>query len=58
MYKKDLFRELDKKHDSHLYSGIQGFIMRNGHHDLENFKKSHYSKILEVGGGSTPHYHL
>lgn len=59
MYKKDLFRELDKKHDSHLYSGIQGFIMRNGHHDLENFKKkSHYSKILEVGGGSTPHYHF
>ena len=39
MYKKELFRKLDQKHDSHLYSGIQGFFIKNGHRQLENFKK-------------------
>tara|TARA_Y100000816_G_scaffold278182_1_gene249109 strand:- start:70 stop:738 length:669 start_codon:yes stop_codon:yes gene_type:complete len=60
MYKKEIFRKLDNKHDSHLYSGLQGFFIKNGHHQLENFKKrkSHFSKILEIGAGSTPHYHF
>jgi len=60
MYKKEIFRKLDKKHDSHLYTGIQGFFIKNGHHQLENFKKnnSHLSKVLEIGAGSTPHYHF
>ena len=39
MYKKELFRKLDQKHDSHLYTGIQGFFIKNGHRQLENFKK-------------------
>jgi len=60
MYKKELFRKLDQKHDSHLYTGIQGFFIKNGHRQLENFKKknSHLSKILEIGAGSTPHYNF
>ena len=58
MYKKEVFRKLDNKHDSHLYSGIQGFFIKNGHRQLENFKKnnSHFSKVLEIGAGSTSHY--
>ena len=58
MYKKEIFRKLDKKHDAHLYTGLQGFFIKNGHRKLENFKKkdSHLSKILEIGAGSTPHY--
>ena len=60
MYKKELFRKLDRKHDSHLYTGIQGFFIKNGHRQLEKFKKNnlHLSKILEIGAGSTPHYHF
>ncbi len=60
MYKKEIFRRLDNKHDSHLYTGLQGFFIKNGHRQLENFKKnkSHFSKILEIGAGSTPHYHF
>tara|TARA_A100000164_G_C21854311_1_gene746676 strand:- start:179 stop:847 length:669 start_codon:yes stop_codon:yes gene_type:complete len=60
MYKKELFRKLDQKHDSHLYSGIQGFFIKNGHRQLENFKKKneHLSKILEIGAGSTPHFNF
>ena len=60
MYKKEIFRKLDKKHDSHLYTGVQGFFIKNGHRQLENFKKNncHLSKVLEIGAGSTPHYHF
>ena len=60
MYKKEIFRRLDNKHDSHLYTGLQGFFIKNGHRQLEHFKKnkSHFSKILEIGAGSTPHYHF
>ena len=58
MYKKEIFRKLDHKHDSHLYTGLQGFFIKNGHKDLEKFKKqkSHFDKVLEIGAGSTPHY--
>ena len=33
------FRDLDKKHKSHLYTGLQGFFMKYGHKKLEDFKK-------------------
>jgi len=58
MHKKEIFRNLDKKYNSHLYTGLQGFFMNYGHKKLENFKKnkSHFSKILEIGAGDTPHY--
>ncbi len=60
MYKKEIFRKLDEKHDSHLYTGLQGFFIKNGHKNLEKFKKQkpHFNKILEIGAGSTPHYHF
>ena len=58
MYKKEIFRDLDKKHKSHLYTGLQGFFMKYGHKKLEDFKKKndHLSKVLEVGAGDSPHY--
>ena len=60
MYKKEIFRNLDKKYNSHLYSGLQGFFMKYGHKKLENYKKknSHYNKVLEIGAGDTPHYNF
>ena len=58
MYKKEIFRDLDKKHKSHLYTGLQGLFMKYGHKKLEDFKKKndHLSKVLEVGAGDSPHY--
>ena len=56
MYKKEIFRDLDKKYNSHLYSGLLGYLMNYCHKKLEIFKKkNNYDKILEVGAGSAPH---
>ena len=56
MYKKEIFRELDKKYNSHLYTGFLGILMNYCHKKLENFKKKEtYDKILEIGAGSAPH---
>ena len=56
MYKKDKFRNLDKKYNSHLYTGLLGILMNYCHRKLENFnKKDGYDKILEIGAGSAPH---
>ena len=35
MYKKEIFRNLDKKYNSHLYTDLQGFFMKYGHKVLE-----------------------
>tara|TARA_B110000495_G_C22994440_1_gene586001 strand:- start:8 stop:676 length:669 start_codon:yes stop_codon:yes gene_type:complete len=58
MYKKELFRYLDKKYNSHLYTGLLGFLMNQCHKKLENFSSNnkHFNKILEIGAGSAPHY--
>ena len=58
MYKKEIFRDLDKKYNSHLYSGLLGVLMKYCHRKLENFQnnKKTFNKILEVGAGSAPHY--
>ena len=58
MYKKEIFRDLDKQYNSHLYSGLLGILMNYCHRTLENFKgkKNSYDKILEIGAGSAPHY--
>ena len=57
MYKKEIFRNLDKKYNSHLYSGLLGVLMNYCHKKLENFKKKNsYDKILEIGAGSAPHF--
>ena len=56
MYKKETFRDLDKKYNSHLYTGFLGILMNYCHKKLENFqKKDTYDKILEIGAGSAPH---
>ena len=48
MYKKEIFRDLDKKYNSHLYTGILGFLMNRCHKKLEDFSnnKKHFSKIF------------
>jgi len=56
MYKKDIFKKLDAKYNTHLYTGLLGFAMRYCHRQLEKFnKKEKYSKVLEIGAGSAPH---
>jgi SAM-dependent methyltransferase len=57
MYKKEIFRKLDKKYNSHLYKGLLGILMKYCHRKLENFNKknNHYNKVLEIGAGSFPH---
>ena len=56
MYKKDEFKKLDAKYNTHLYTGLLGFAMRYCHRQLENFnRKKKYPKTLEIGAGSAPH---
>ena len=56
MYKKESFRELDQKYNSHLYTGLLGILMNYCHRKLEKFKKKeNYDKVLEIGAGSAPH---
>ena len=57
MYKKDEFKKLDAKYNTHLYTGILGIVMKYCHRQLEKFNsKAKYSKVLEIGAGSAPHY--
>ena len=56
MHKKDKFKKLDEKYNTHLYSGLIGYLMRYCHRQLEKFDgKKKYSKVLEIGAGSAPH---
>ena len=56
MYKKDEFKKLDVKYNTHLYTGLIGFAMKYCHRQLEKFNiNEKYSKVLEVGAGSVPH---
>ncbi len=56
MYKKDEFRNLDAKYNTHLYTGLLGYALRYSHRQLEKFNgKKKYSKVLEIGAGSAPH---
>ena len=56
MYKKDAFKKLDAKYNTHLYTGLYGYAMRYCHKQLENFKREKkYSKVLEIGAGNVPH---
>ena len=56
MFKKDKFKKLNVKYNTHLYTGLLGFAMRYCHRQLEKFnRKKKYSKVLEVGAGSEPH---
>ena len=42
MYKKEIFRDLDKKYNNHLYEGLSGVLFRYCHRKLENFKSSEH----------------
>lgn len=56
MYKKDEFKKLDVKYNSHLYTGLLGYAMKYCHRQLEKFNKNEkYSIVLEIGAGSAPH---
>jgi len=56
MYQKDEFKKLDDKYNTHMYTGILGFVMRYCHRQLENFnREKKYSKVLEIGAGNAPH---
>ena len=39
MYKKDIFKKLDAKYNTHLYSGLLGYVMRYCHRQLEKFDR-------------------
>ncbi len=39
MYKKDIFKKLDTKYNTHLYTGLLGFAMRYCHRQLEKFDR-------------------
>ena len=39
MYKKDIFKKLDAKYNTHLYSGLLGYVMRYFHRQLEKFNR-------------------
>ena len=57
MFKKNIFKNLSSRYNSHAYSGLMGFFMRSCHKNLEkiNFPKN-ISKVLEIGAGDSPHY--
>ena len=56
MYKKDEFKKLESKYNTHLYTGLLGYAMRYSHRQLEKFhRKKKYSKVLEIGAGTAPH---
>ncbi len=56
MFKKEIFKKLETKYNTHLYTGLLGFTMKYCHRKLENFnRKKKYSKVLEIGAGSAPH---
>ena len=56
MYKKDAFKKLDARYNTHLYTGLLGYAMRYSHRQLEKFNgMKKYSKVLEIGAGSAPH---
>ena len=56
MLKKEEFNNLASKYNTHLYTGLYGYVMRYCHRQLENFKrKKKYPKVLEIGAGNAPH---
>jgi len=56
MFEKKQFNKLNSLYSTHIYKGVNGFLMRYCHRKLECFKrKEKYSKVLEIGAGNTPH---
>ena len=56
MFEKKQFNKLNSLYSTHIYKGVNGFLMRYCHRKLESFKrKEKYSKVLEIGAGNAPH---
>ena len=56
MFEKKQFNKLNSLYSTHIYKGVNGFLMRYCHRKLESFKrKEKYSKVLEIGAGNIPH---
>ena len=56
MFEKKQFNKLNSLYNTHIYKGLNGFLMRYCHRKLECFKrKEKYSKVLEIGAGNMPH---
>ncbi len=48
---------IDNIYNQHLYTGLNGILMRYCHRKLEkSFPKIKCKKVLEIGAGSEPHY--
>ncbi|MDC0472831.1 class I SAM-dependent methyltransferase [Pelagibacteraceae bacterium] len=50
-------KQINKVYSQHLYTGINGVLMRYCHRQLEEklpFRK--YNNVLEIGAGSQPHF--
>ena len=57
MFKKKEFKKLTSDYKNHLYTGLQGFLMRMCHKQLENYNfPKNISKVLEIGAGNEPHF--
>jgi len=57
MFKKEIFKDLTSRYNSHAYSGLMGFFMNHCHKQLEKYDfPKNISKVLEVGAGNAPHY--
>ena len=49
--------KIDNIYNQHLYTGLNGILMRYCHRNLEKtFPKIKCKKVLEIGAGSEPHY--
>jgi len=60
MYKKKIFKKIEKKYNSYQEEGAVGFLMKLCHLQLEknNFfnKFDNKAQVLEIGAGSSPHF--
>lgn len=60
MYKKKIFKKVEKKYNSYQEEGTVGYLMKLCHlqHEKNSFfnKFDKKSQILEIGAGSSPHF--
>ena len=55
--KKVTNKNIDKIYNQHLYTGLNGILMRYCHKNLEKtLPNIKCKKVLEIGAGSEPHY--
>ena len=56
MFQKNQLQKLDKRYNSHAYTGLMGIFMKYCHQQLEKIEfPENISKVLEIGAGSAPH---